>query len=89
VAGQSAQQTLPAISTICSDLLSYLDQQKEKGNISQGDFDHLKRRTTDLRNKDRDLRTASNGAIDPQDEAQLRRDVETLGAEVARRIVPD
>jgi hypothetical protein len=89
VAGQSAQQALPPISTVCADLLNYLDQQKEKGNISQGDYDHLKRRTTDLRNKDRDLRTASNGAIDPQDEAIMRKDIETLGAEVARRIVPN
>lgn len=87
-AGQTPQPTAPPISTICSDLLTYLEQQKEQGNVSQEAYEHLKRRTMDIRNKERDLRIASNGSIDSQDEASIRRDLESLGSEVARSVSP-
>lgn len=87
-AGQNPQPTAPPISTICTDLLSYLEQQKEKGNVSQDAYEHLKRRAMDIRNKERDLRIAGSGAVDSQDEVQMRRDLEGLGAEVAKSISP-
>jgi hypothetical protein len=85
-AGQAAQATAPPISTICSDLITYLDQQKEKGNISQDVYEHLKRRALDIRNKERDLRISGAGAVDSQDEAYMRRDLEGLGSEVAKSV---
>jgi hypothetical protein len=87
-AGQSPQAVTPPISTVCSDLLTYLDQQKEKGAVSADSYDHLKRRTLDIRNKERDLRIAGNGSLDGQDEASMRRDLESLGSEVAREVSP-
>jgi hypothetical protein len=87
-AGQAAQATAPPISTICSDLITYLEQQKDKGNISQEAFEHLKRRAVDIRSKERDLRTASGGAVDSQDEASMRRDLDGLGNEVAKSVNP-
>lgn len=85
-AGQIAQPTAPPISTICADLVTYLEQQKEKGNISEDTFEHLKRRAIDIRNKERDLRIAAGGALDSQDEAYMRRDLEGLGNEVAKSV---
>ncbi len=87
-AGQAPQATAPPISTICSDLLTYLDQQKEKGNVSEEAYQHLKRRTLDIRNKERDLRIAGGGSVDSQDETYMRRDLEGLGGEVAKSISP-
>jgi hypothetical protein len=85
-AGQSPQPTAPPISTICKDLLSYLEEQKDKGNLSEDAYVHLKQRATDIRKKERDLRISGNGAVDSQDEVQMRRDLEGLGAEVAKSV---
>jgi hypothetical protein len=85
-AGQSPQPTTPPISTICSDMLSYLELQKDKGNLSQDNYEHLRRRAVDIRNKERDLRISGSGSVDSQDEAFMRRDLEGLGAEMAKSI---
>ena len=87
-AGQNPQASSPPISTICADLLTYLDQQREKGNVSEDAYQHLKRRTLDIRNKERDLRISGNGTVDSQDEVYIRRDLEGLGGEVAKSIAP-
>ena len=85
-AGQAPQATTPPISTICSDMLSYLELQKDKGNLSQDSYEHLRRRALDVRNKERDLRISGSGSVDSQDEAFMRRDLEGLGAEMAKSI---
>ncbi len=85
-AGAAPTQQTPPVSTVIGDLLTYLDQQKDKGKIDAGAYDHLRRRATDLQSKYANLRTAGEGSIDPQDEKQMRLDLDSLGAEMARSI---
>lgn len=79
------QQT-PPISTVLTDLLSYLDQQKDKGRLDAGAYQHLRRRATDLQSKYMNLRTAGEGTIDPEDEKQMRLDIDEVGSEMAKAI---
>lgn len=81
-----ATPQLPPLSTMFSDLNSYLDDQKSKGKLADADFAHLRQRSKDLQTKAGSLRTASgDGQLDPQDEAQLRKDLDQLSTEVAQR----
>lgn len=76
----------PPLSTMFTDTLKYLDEQKAAGKLSQGDYEHLKRRTLDLLSKERDLRTQGGGGLDTDQENSIRADVDTLGGEIARRV---
>jgi hypothetical protein len=83
-----AAQTLPPLSTIFSDLNDYLDKAKKDGKVDQTEYEHLKRRAADLLSKENSLAYESGGTIDPSQEAEIRRDVEGLSAEVARSVRP-
>jgi hypothetical protein len=83
---QAPAPQAPPLSTIFADLLNYLEQKKAQGVISLSDYQHLRRRATDLQSKYFSLRTAAEGSIDARDEAQIRRDLDELGAEVAKSV---
>jgi hypothetical protein len=84
----SPTQTLPPISTIVSDLDEYLDKAKEKGKIDEDNFVSLKRRANDLLSKEKSLSYEAGGTLDPDQESDIRRDVDELSGEVARRVKP-
>jgi hypothetical protein len=85
-ATQAPTQQTPPISTVIGDMLTYLDQQKDKGRLDAPDYQHLRRRASDLQSKYANLRTAGEGSIDPQDEKQIRLDIDSLGSEVVRAV---
>jgi len=80
--------TLPPMRVLFSDLNDYLDQAKEKGKISESNYESLKRRANDLLSKEKSLAYEEGGSIDPDQEADIRRDVEELSGEVARHVQP-
>lgn len=82
------QPAQPPLSTIFSDTLKYLDEQKAAGKISEVDFTHLKQRCLDLLSKERSLRNAAGGTLDASQEASIRADVDSLGGEIAQRVKP-
>jgi len=84
-ATQSTPQ-LPPLSTMFTDLNTYLDEQKDKGKLADADYSHLRQRSKDLQTKAGSLRTAGEGVLDPQDEAQIRKDLDSLSTEVAQRV---
>ncbi len=84
----SPMQTLPPIKTVISDLDSYLDKAKENGKINAGDYESLRLRANDLLSKEKSLAYEEGGVIDPESEAEIRRDVEGLSAEIAHRVKP-
>jgi hypothetical protein len=86
--GAGATQTLPPLSTIFSDLNDYLDKAKKDGKVDQTEYEHLKRRASDLLSKENSLAYEAGGTIDASQEAEIRRDVEGLSSEVARSVRP-
>ncbi|CAM6006265.1 unnamed protein product [Sphagnum balticum] len=76
---------LPPLSTMFADLNDYLDQEKKADKLSDTDYEHLKRRATDLLSKEKSLAYESGG-LDTTQETDLRRDIEQLSAEVAERV---
>jgi hypothetical protein len=83
----AAAPASPPISTIVSDLDDYLDKAKKDGKVSSGDFTSLKRRASDLLSKEKSL-AYEQGGLDADQEAEIRRDVDELSGEVARRVQP-
>jgi hypothetical protein len=79
---------LPPISVLVNDLGDYLDKAKEKGKVSDNDFLSLKRRANDLLSKEKSLAYEAGGSLDADQEADIRRDVDELSGEVARRVRP-
>lgn len=79
---------LPPLSSMFGDMEKYLDDSKDKAKLSQADYARLFRRLQDVRGKFDHERAASGGAIDPNDEANIRRDVDLLAAEISRAVKP-
>jgi hypothetical protein len=79
---------LPPISVVVNDLGDYLDKAKEKGKVTDNDFISLKRRAGDLLSKEKSLAYEAGGSLEPDQEADIRRDVDELSGEVARRVRP-
>jgi hypothetical protein len=67
-------------------MTKYLEDQKDKGKLSDADYNHLKQRAVDLLSKERDLRSQGGGTIDPEAEQSIRSDMDSLGGEVAQRV---
>jgi len=82
------RQTVPPISTVISDLDSYLEKAKENGKVSAGDYQTLRLRANDLLSREKAVTYEEGGVIDPDSEAEIRRDVEGLSAEIAHRVKP-
>ena len=84
--GANPVRTLPPITTVVSDLDSYLNKAKETGKISKENYYNLQQRAHNILNKAQDDAQANGGTIDPDQEADLRKEVEDLSAEVAYRV---
>ncbi len=78
-----AQQ--PPITTMVKDMLAYLDEARAKKTLSEADYQHFRRRATDLQSKEDSMSIAGNGSLDPQDEQSIRNDVNALGKEITER----
>lgn len=77
---------LPAMSVIFSDMNKYLDEAKTDKRIQDDAYIHLTRRSKDLMSKEKMMRNAGDGALDPDMEAEIRRDLDQLGSEISRRV---
>lgn len=84
----TTQPQLPPLSTMFEDMIKYLNESKEKSKISEADYNHLKRRATDLKNKERSLAIAAGGSLPQDSDELLRKDADQLSEEMARRIKP-
>lgn len=84
----ATQPSEPPLSTQFTDMFKYLDEQKEKGKLSEGDYKHLKRRALDLMSKERDLRAEGDGSLEAGEEKLIRADISSLGGEIARSVQP-
>lgn len=79
------QPQQPPISTLVKDMLTYLDEAKDKKKISDSDYQHLKRRVTDLQSRTSVLMNQAGGVLDPQDETSIRNDLNSVGSEITTR----
>lgn len=85
--GQTQPQ-LPPVSSMFSDMESYLDDCQKKGKIAEAQYNRLFRRLQDLRSKYDHQRSAGGGILDPGDEQSIRVDVSNLAGEIARAVKP-
>jgi hypothetical protein len=86
--GQAPQAQQPPIATMIRDMVSYIDDCKTKNRIDDADYTHLRRRVMDLQSKESLLLSNGNGALDPQDEQQLRRDLDGVSREITQAVKP-
>jgi len=85
-AAPQAQQ--PPIATMIRDMLSYIDESKEKKRLDDGDYNHLRQRIIDLQSKESLLMSNGGGALEQQDEQQLRADLDSVSREITQRVKP-
>lgn len=85
--GQTQAQQ-PPLSSVFSDMESYLDDSQKKGKIGQVNYQRLFRRLQDVRGKYDHLRTAGGGVLDAGDEESIRRDISGLSGEISRAVKP-
>lgn len=88
VAPPAQQKTKPEppVSTVLSDMLNFLDEQKEKKHLQASDYEHLRRRALDLQSKNYDMRVNDNDQPDAQDDQAMRKDIDELGVEVSQAL---
>ncbi len=82
----SPAPALPPISTMMTDMEKYLDDSKKDGKITERDYTNMARRVKDLKSKERTMRIAGSGSLDPSDETQLRTDLDQVGSELTWRL---
>ncbi|MBI4532697.1 MAG: hypothetical protein HY711_02025 [Candidatus Melainabacteria bacterium] len=80
--------TLPPLTTVFEDLRKFLDESKTKNKLIQTDYDHLNQRLKDLMGKEQSLKIATGGTLEQSTEADLRKDLDALGAEISYRVKP-
>jgi hypothetical protein len=85
--GQTQAQQ-PPLSSMFTDMESYLDSSQKKGKIGQNEYERLFRRLQDVRGRYDHLRAASDGTLDQGDEESIRRDAAGLGGEISRAVKP-
>lgn len=78
----------PPLSTVFSDLTKFLEESKEKGRLTDADYRHLWQRLKDLMGKEASQKNANGGTLEAADEQNLRKDLDLLGAEIARLVKP-
>lgn len=83
---QNPTPAQPPLSTIFGDLNKFLDDSKSKGKISEADYNHLKLRASDLQKKERSFASGNGGSLQPDQEEDIRKDVDKLGQEVSYRV---
>ena len=76
----------PPLSTMFSDMKKYLQEAKEKGQVCDGDYNHLILRLCDLVKMERAARLSGDGALAPADESDIRGKVKELGLEISRAV---
>lgn len=89
VAPNSQEQPVakqPPVSVQFSDTFKFLEDAKKDSKISDGDYEHLKRRATDIQKKERSYRIAQGGTLDSDYENEIRRDLDNLSNEIAQRV---
>jgi hypothetical protein len=84
--GNNPLQTQPPITTVISDLDHYLDTAKADGKISESNYKELRDKAQYLLKKEQSMAEHNEGVLDPDEEVELRKDVESLSAEVAYRV---
>ncbi|MCA9801821.1 MAG: hypothetical protein KC777_07530 [Cyanobacteria bacterium HKST-UBA02] len=77
---------LPPVSVALTDMEKFLEENKKSNKLQERDVTNLNRRIKDLQTKERSLRVAGGGTLDPSDEAQLRRDLEQVGNDLSWRL---
>ena len=78
--------TQPPLSTEMNDLAQFIGDEKAKGHLDDGDFRSLSLRLDDLRHMEESASSQDGGSLDPQTDADLRKQLQLLGDDVSRRI---
>jgi hypothetical protein len=82
----SNQPAQPPLDTMFSDMQKYLQESKDKGKLTDGSYNHLKLRLSDLLKMQQAAREEGGGALSSADEAEIRTKATDLGMEISRSV---
>lgn len=78
----------PPISDMYKDIRAYLEEQNTKSKFLAEDYNHLSRRLRDIMQKESLLANRNGGSLDSVDEESIRKDLNMLSGDIARRVKP-
>lgn len=82
----SSKPADPPLSTMFSDMKKYLEESKQKNKLSDGSYNHLMLRLSDLEKMEQAARQDGDGALNSNDESDIRSKVNDLGLEISRSV---
>ena len=85
---QSVAPAVPPLAVELQDLGNYLEKARLERRMAEADISRLSARIAEIKEKERALRVAGSGNIDPSDEAQMRRELEQIGSECSSKMKP-
>ena len=86
--GSNPLQAQPTVETVISDLNSYLNKAKADGKISTDNYQFLQQKAQYLQKKAQSMAQSNEGVLDPDQEIELRKEIENLSSEVTYRVQP-
>ncbi|MBI1270723.1 hypothetical protein GC174_09840 [bacterium] len=85
---QSTAPAVPPLAVEIQDLGNYLEKAKLEKRMAEADISRLSAKIAEIKEKERALRVAGFGNIDPSDEAQMRRELQQIGSECSSKTKP-
>lgn len=83
---QSVGPAVPPLAVEIQDLGNYLEKGKLEKRMAEADIARLSAKVAEIKEKERALRVAGSGNIDPADEAQMRRQLQQIGSECSSKM---
>jgi hypothetical protein len=83
---QNPSPAQPPVTTVISDMRSFLDQSKSSGKLSEEDYSHLSRRLNDVQGKYYSDKINAGGSLDDGQEADVRKQIDMVGEELVHRL---
>ncbi len=76
----------PSVATVISDMRQFIDDAKPKKQLDQSTYEYVFNTLNQISDRTDALSAKNSGTLDPSDETTLRRDLDLLGADIARSL---
>jgi hypothetical protein len=80
--------TQPSVGAMISDMRTFIENAKEKGQLDESNYENFFRRVNDLSARASDLSAKNGGMLNITDDRSMRKEIDHLSADIARSLNP-
>ncbi len=84
----SIAQVKPSVSSIIADMHQFIDNAQAKAQFDRSAYEHIHNTLGSIELRVSQVSSKSGGALQPDDEANIRRQLDLLSADIARLLNP-